>query len=39
MNKSNSINFKNFKIVGEEGILNYKIKNIIILLLTDHVVR
>ena len=39
MNKSNSINFRNFKIAGEEGILNCEIKSIIIPLLADHVVR
>ena len=31
--------FRDFKIVGEEGILNCKIKSIIIPLLADHVVR
>lgn len=31
--------FRNFKIAGEEGILNCKIKSIIIPLLADHVVR
>ena len=34
-----TINFRNFKISGEEGILNCKIKSIIIPLLADHVVR
>lgn len=34
-----TINFKNFKVAGEEGILNCKIKSIIIPLLADHVVR
>lgn len=34
-----TINFRNFKITGEEGILNCKIKSIIIPLLADHVVR
>lgn len=32
-------NFRDFKIAGEEGILNCKIKSIIIPLLADHVVR
>ena len=32
-------NFRNFKVAGEEGILNCKIKSIIIPLLADHVVR
>ena len=32
-------NFRDFKIAGEEGILNCKIKSIIIPLLSDHVVR
>ena len=36
---SETINFKNFKVAGEEGILNCKIKSIIIPLLSDHVVR
>ena len=36
---SETINFKDFKISGEEGILSCKIKSIIILLLADHVVR
>lgn len=31
--------FRDFKIVGEEGILNCKIKSIIIPLLADHVLR
>ncbi|MGM9834367.1 MAG: DUF2935 domain-containing protein, partial [Bacilli bacterium] len=34
-----TINFRNFKVTGEEGILNCKIKSIIIPLLADHVVR
>lgn len=34
-----TINFRNFKIAGEEGILNCKIRSIIIPLLADHVVR
>lgn len=34
-----TINFRDFKIAGEEGILNCKIKSIIIPLLADHVVR
>ena len=34
-----TIDFRNFKIAGEEGILNCKIKSIIIPLLADHVVR
>ena len=34
-----TINFKNFKVAGEEGILKCKIKSIIIPLLADHVVR
>lgn len=34
-----TINFRNFKIAGEEGILNCKIKSIIIPLLADHVLR
>lgn len=34
-----TINFRDFKIAGEEGILNCKVKNIIIPLLVDHVVR
>ncbi|MGN1341948.1 MAG: DUF2935 domain-containing protein [Bacilli bacterium] len=34
-----TIEFKNFKVTGEEGILNCKIKSIIIPLLADHVVR
>lgn len=34
-----TINFSNFKVTGEEGILNCKIKSIIIPLLADHVVR
>lgn len=32
-------NFKDFKIAAEDGILNCKIKSIIIPLLTDHVLR
>ena len=34
-----TINFRNFKVAGEEGILNCKIRSIIIPLLADHVVR
>ena len=34
-----TINFRNFKIAGEEGILNCKIKSIIVPLLADHVLR
>lgn len=34
-----TINFRDFKIAGEEGILNCQIKSIIIPLLADHVVR
>ena len=34
-----TLNFKKFKVAGEEGILNCKIKSIIIPLLADHVVR
>ena len=34
-----TIKFRDFKIAGEEGILNCKIKSIIIPLLADHVVR
>lgn len=34
-----TISFRNFKVTGEEGILNCKIKSIIIPLLADHVVR
>lgn len=34
-----TINFRNFKVTGEEGILNCKIKSIIIPLLADHIVR
>ncbi len=34
-----TIDFRNFKITGEEGILNCKIRSIIIPLLADHVVR
>ena len=34
-----TMNFRNFKIAGEEGILNCKIKSIIIPLLADHVLR
>lgn len=34
-----TINFRNFKISGVEGILNCKIKSIIIPLLADHVLR
>lgn len=34
-----TINFRDFKIVGEEGILNCKIRSIIVPLLADHVLR
>lgn len=34
-----TINFRDFKIAGEEGILNCQIKSIIIPLFADHVVR
>lgn len=34
-----TIDFRKFKVTGEEGILNCKIKSIIIPLLADHVVR
>lgn len=34
-----TLNFKNFKLAGLEGILNCKIKSIIIPLLADHVLR
>lgn len=34
-----TINFRDFKVAGEEGILNCKIRSIIIPLLADHVVR
>lgn len=34
-----TISFRNFKVAGEEGILNCKVKSIIIPLLADHVVR
>ena len=34
-----TINFRNFKIAGEEGILNCQIRSIIIPLLADHIVR
>jgi len=34
-----TINFRDFKIVGEEGILNCQVRSIIIPLLADHVVR
>lgn len=34
-----TVEFRNFKVTGEEGILNCKIKSIIIPLLADHVVR
>lgn len=36
---SETLKFRDFKIAGEEGILNCKIKSIIIPLLADHVVR
>lgn len=35
----NTLQIRDFKIAGEEGILNCKIKSIIIPLLADHVVR
>ena len=34
-----TINFRNFKVTSEKGILNCKIKSIIIPLLADHIVR
>ena len=34
-----TIDFRNFKVVGEEAILNCKLKSIIIPLLADHIVR
>ena len=34
-----TIEFREFKIAGEEGIIKCKIKSIIIPLLADHVVR
>jgi len=34
-----TVNFRDFKVAGEEGILNCKVKSIIIPLLADHVVR
>lgn len=34
-----TLKFRDFKIVGEEGILNCKVKSIIVPLLADHVVR
>lgn len=34
-----TVNFRNFKVTGGEGILSCKIKSIIIPLLADHVVR
>ena len=34
-----TVNFRNFKVTGEEGILNCQIKSIIVPLLSDHVVR
>ena len=34
-----TISFRDFKIAGEEGILNCKIRSIIIPLLADHIVR
>lgn len=34
-----TIKFRNFKLAGEEGILNCKVKGIIIPLLADHVLR
>lgn len=36
---SETVEFRDFKVAGEEGILNCKIKSIIIPLLADHVVR
>lgn len=39
MSLNQTIDFRNFKITGEEGILNCKIRSIIIPLLADHVVR
>lgn len=39
MSLSETIKFRDFKIAGEEGILNCKVKSIIIPLLADHVVR
>lgn len=38
-NLKETMEFRNFKIAGEEGILGCKIKSIIIPLLADHVVR
>lgn len=34
-----TLNFRDFKVAGEQGILNCKIKSIIVPLLSDHVVR
>ena len=34
-----TLNFRDFKIAGEEGILNCKIRSIIVPLLADHVLR
>ena len=34
-----TINFRNFKVTGEGGVLNCQIRSIIIPLLADHVVR
>lgn len=34
-----TLNFRDFKIIGEEGILHCKIKGVILPLLSDHVVR
>ena len=34
-----TVKFRDFKVTGEEGILNCKVKSIIIPLLADHVVR
>lgn len=34
-----TIDFRNFKVVGEEAILNCKLKSIVIPLLADHIVR
>lgn len=35
----NTLQIRDFKIAGEKGILNCKIKSVIIPLLADHVVR
>lgn len=39
MSLKETLEFRDFKIAGEEGILNCKVKSIIIPLLADHVVR